>query len=190
MKQAACAGVLLVLIAGAAGCEDQPDAYDRASGCGASTEVLRSVLGTDRFDVADEGSDLPIRPSASAVEIPRYVCEVYQGNEDPPLIDVEVELLAASPLGSLDEEARSADMTFQTAGGTAGLTTTDESDSGTEGVRFKAWWTCAIRPKSGTPVLHATGQVKSGKEDELKEMVKQVATAAGCGEPQPSTGAP
>ncbi|MER7558835.1 hypothetical protein ABTZ46_17955 [Nocardioides sp. NPDC126508] len=105
------------------------------------------------------------------------------------MIDVEVELLAASPLDSLDEEARSADMTFRTAGGTVGLTTIDESDPDTEGVRFKAWWTCAIRPKSGTPVLHATGHVMSGKEAELKEMVKQMATAAGCGEPQPSSGA-
>lgn len=175
--------VLIAMIAGTAGCGARPPQYHEATACGVNSTLVEAIIGSDRFYVAVDGSELPLQHST--VDVQRHVCEIYEEKDGPALIEVSYSLLGAGTIEGVDESIRGADTTFDVAGGSAGLTTNSNADVGAEGMGFTAWWACSARPITGAPTLYANGEAKTGTRDELIEMVGKLAAAARCGDPQP-----
>lgn len=164
----ACFGITLVLTTSGCG---GPEKYENSEACGISTEVVATLVGTENFAVQSSGADLPFQ-SGDANE---FTCQVSTDEDAPPALDVAARLTSTSELSGFRVNVKSADQTFDVAGGSAGISTKDDENA----VEYEGWWACSIDSPSGTPVIYITGETSSGGDD-VKELLGAIADRAGC----------
>ncbi|MGH3974127.1 MAG: hypothetical protein ACRDS9_12510 [Pseudonocardiaceae bacterium] len=149
-----------------------PERYENSKACGISTEVVAALVGTDNFAVQTAGADLPFQ-SGDASE---FTCRVSTAENAQQALDVTARLTSTTELSGFRANVKSADQTFDVAGGTAGISTKDDEDV----LEFEGWWACAIDSSSGTPVVYVTGETGSSGSDDVKGLLGAIADRAGC----------
>lgn len=162
-------GVTLVLTTSGCG---GPVNYENSKACGISTELVAGLVGTDKFAVQSAGADLPFQRGDAS----EFTCQVSTVDDAPPALDVTARLTSTTELAGIRANVKSADQTFDVAGGSAGISTKDDENA----FEYEGWWVCAIDSSSGTPVIYITGETASGGDDDVKDLVGAIADRAGC----------
>ncbi|WP_141779738.1 hypothetical protein [Nocardioides albertanoniae] len=170
--------VLLGAALAMSGCggEDEPAAYSKESVCGIPSEIVSAVVGDNRYEVSQRGSDsLPLGPGTDSNN--GISCEIEQDGR--LLVEFSAHRTSADDLAQRIQNAESADEHYAHANGTLGFSA--EKKGVDDGYAYEGWWICGTKSPDGTQVASATATSSLGtKKHDFQALLEAVATAAGC----------